>query len=587
MRDEGAGIPEAYRQIVFEKYGRFERLRGARCALQPRARAGVLPAGGDACTAAPSGSTTGRGAAAASACGCRSRGCRCSGVGGRASVSASSPRGTRRDRARVSVRLEDETPGTRRLYAEYRAGDLGAHRPDVPLAAARAVAGGDRHRDLGLARALARLAGSPAAASVEGLRAGAGGASRRCRSHGAIRHPGSTLTRHEIAIGQGLVSALLIHLSGGGQSEMHRCLRSLAFLAMYRDPTVRAAGQPHRHRRSRPAQLLPVARRVGACCWSTRALAWFVDPAFIVVEDLLLILAIAKSQNDILGGGAQAGHHRLEPRGARARGGRAPAHRAAALAAVRDHPGSGRRRQPARGGAVHPAHHGREPGLARGRAVGGRGGAAIPALRRLWHAEAIERWSFWSNGARSGSRPTRGLPGRVWQRHLPLWISDLARGADAADGGFRQRVGAARRVRHPAAQRSRGDRRDGLLQPRRAAGQRRSPLDAERAGRTDRAVHGAQAGRAGAARQRGALPLGDRGARRGDHPGRRRRAASSHPTRAASGSWRGCPSRWCGGPRSRPSPPRSTKASSRSPATRCRSWSRCVRGSRGRTWCWA
>ena len=47
VRDEGAGIPEAYRQIIFEKYGRAERLGRARGAHQPRPRAGVLPAGGD------------------------------------------------------------------------------------------------------------------------------------------------------------------------------------------------------------------------------------------------------------------------------------------------------------------------------------------------------------------------------------------------------------------------------------------------------------------------------------------------------------------------------------------------------------
>ena len=53
----------------------------------------------------------------------------------------------------------------RRLYAEYRQEIWRAHRPDVPLAAAGAVAGGDRDRALGDAARRGRRAAAPAAAS--------------------------------------------------------------------------------------------------------------------------------------------------------------------------------------------------------------------------------------------------------------------------------------------------------------------------------------------------------------------------------------------------------------------------------------
>ena len=47
--------------------------------------------------------------------------------------------------------------------------------------------------------------------------------------------PGRTLTRHVIAIGQMLLSALLIHISGGRIETHFHVFGSLAFLAFYRD----------------------------------------------------------------------------------------------------------------------------------------------------------------------------------------------------------------------------------------------------------------------------------------------------------------------------------------------------------------
>jgi two-component system sensor histidine kinase/response regulator len=51
----------------------------------------------------------------------------------------------------------------------------------------------------------------------------------------AVNHPGRALTRHVIAAAQMLMSALLIHLSGGRIETHFHVFGSLAFLAFYRD----------------------------------------------------------------------------------------------------------------------------------------------------------------------------------------------------------------------------------------------------------------------------------------------------------------------------------------------------------------
>jgi hypothetical protein len=54
----------------------------------------------------------------------------------------------------------------------------------------------------------------------------------------AARKPGAVLTRHVIAVAQMLMSALLIHLSGGRIETHFHVFGSLAFLAFYLDWTV-------------------------------------------------------------------------------------------------------------------------------------------------------------------------------------------------------------------------------------------------------------------------------------------------------------------------------------------------------------
>jgi PAS domain S-box-containing protein len=51
----------------------------------------------------------------------------------------------------------------------------------------------------------------------------------------ALEHPGTALTRHSVAVGQMLMSALLIHVTGGRIETHFHVFGSLAILAFYRD----------------------------------------------------------------------------------------------------------------------------------------------------------------------------------------------------------------------------------------------------------------------------------------------------------------------------------------------------------------
>ena len=273
------------------------------------------------------------------------------------------------------MRLDDETPGTRRLYAEYRQ-EIWEHtdRMFLWLLAVQWLAG--------IATAI-WVGPHPATVRVPVLVWKAfflGGGIAAFPMLVILRHPGSALTRQEIAIGQALLTALITHLSGG-RSELHALpFIALAFLAMYRDWTVLLL-----------ATLVTAVDRVLGCYFWPHSIygvgsvghwAWFLDT---VLPGDRGAAADAGDRQEPVGPAerrAQAGDDRQQPRRAGARGGRAAAHGAPAVAAVRDHARAGGLGQPGRGGAADPAHHGREPGLALRRAVGGRRRQAGPALRR-------------------------------------------------------------------------------------------------------------------------------------------------------------------------------------------------------------
>ncbi len=106
-----------------------------------------------------------------------------------------------------------------------------------------------------------------------------------------FRQPGAYLTRHVVAAGQMLFSALLIHLSGG-RTEMHfHIFGSLAFLAFYRDWRVLVTASAvvvldHFLRGMYLAALHLRPWRAGQRPWR-----WVEHVLWVVFEDIFLIFA--------------------------------------------------------------------------------------------------------------------------------------------------------------------------------------------------------------------------------------------------------------------------------------------------------
>ena len=335
----------------------------------------------------------------------------------------------------MSVRLEDETPATRRLYAEYRQ-EIWEHTDRMflwlllvqwlgAIATAMLASHEPWHGSL--------MHLPPLVWKAFVL----GGAITALPILVAIRHPGSTLTRHEIAIGQGLVSALLIHLSGGlagGHVEVHSILfASLAFLAMYRDPTVvllaSLIGVIDHILRSYSLSHTPSVVHLER--WGL-----FLDPAFIVVEDVLLLLAIDKSQNDMLSGARKqatidTSRSALEREVAE----RQRTERLLSLQYVITRVLAGASSLPEAAPFILRIM-GENQGWHVGELWEVEEGRQFLRCVDLWHAEDYQYLEFLEQRRNTRIAPDAGLPGRVWQRHLPLWISDLAEEPTLPMAGF-------------------------------------------------------------------------------------------------------------------------------------------------------
>ncbi len=113
----------------------------------------------------------------------------------------------------------------------------------------------------------------------------------------AIYRPTATLTRHVIAVGQMLWSALLIHLTGGRIETHFHVFGSLAFIAFYRD-----------------WKLIPTATGVVVADHLLRGLLWpesvyggvnpewwrFLEHAFwVLFEDTFLVLACLRADREL------------------------------------------------------------------------------------------------------------------------------------------------------------------------------------------------------------------------------------------------------------------------------------------------
>lgn len=109
----------------------------------------------------------------------------------------------------------------------------------------------------------------------------------------ALGRPGSTLTRHVIAVSQMLTSALLIHLSGGRIETHFHIFGSLAFLACYRDwrvlitATLVVAADHFIRGIYFPLSVFGIA---WASTWRV-----FEHAAWVVFEDIFLLITIKQS----------------------------------------------------------------------------------------------------------------------------------------------------------------------------------------------------------------------------------------------------------------------------------------------------
>lgn len=113
----------------------------------------------------------------------------------------------------------------------------------------------------------------------------------------ALARPGDQVTRHAIAVGQMLMSALLIHLSGGRIETHFHVFGSLAFLAFYRDWKVlvtatAVAALDHLFRGLFWPQSVFGVLSGGAWRWMEHA-------GWVVFEDLFLIRACVQGTREM------------------------------------------------------------------------------------------------------------------------------------------------------------------------------------------------------------------------------------------------------------------------------------------------
>jgi PAS domain S-box-containing protein len=113
----------------------------------------------------------------------------------------------------------------------------------------------------------------------------------------ALTRPGELLTRYVIAVGQMLMGALLIHLSGGRIETHFHVFGSLAFLSFYRDWRVLV-----------PATIVVAADHLlRGIFWPESAYGvltvsgwrWLEHAGWVIFEDIFLVLACIRSKREI------------------------------------------------------------------------------------------------------------------------------------------------------------------------------------------------------------------------------------------------------------------------------------------------
>lgn len=113
----------------------------------------------------------------------------------------------------------------------------------------------------------------------------------------AIRHPGMAVTRQLIAIGQMMMSALLIHISGGRIETHFHIFGSLAFLTLYRDwrviitATVAITIDHFIRGVYYPASIFGSS--------AVYSLRWLEHAAWVVFEDIFLIYFCVTTRKEL------------------------------------------------------------------------------------------------------------------------------------------------------------------------------------------------------------------------------------------------------------------------------------------------
>jgi len=113
----------------------------------------------------------------------------------------------------------------------------------------------------------------------------------------ALRHAGSLLTRHTVAISQMLMGALLIHLTGGRIETHFHVFGSLAFLAFYRDWRVLISA----------TVVVAVDHSVRGLFWPQSVFGvlvaspwrWVEHAGWVIFEDVFLIYSIRQSVREM------------------------------------------------------------------------------------------------------------------------------------------------------------------------------------------------------------------------------------------------------------------------------------------------
>jgi two-component system sensor histidine kinase/response regulator len=112
-----------------------------------------------------------------------------------------------------------------------------------------------------------------------------------------LTRPGTSLTRHTIAVGQMLTGALLIHLTGGRIETHFHVFGSLAFLAFYRDWRVLITA----------SILVAIDHLVRGVWWpqsvfgvlTASSWRWVEHAAWVVFEDVFLISACLQGRREM------------------------------------------------------------------------------------------------------------------------------------------------------------------------------------------------------------------------------------------------------------------------------------------------